>query len=326
MNRIGELLARPSIILALAILVLIAFVADPFSFARAWNQGRSALLAIIPLAILEIGLRGLESLRETKKVVAVYIVLALAACYYFAVSLPSVVSAIENLGVSLGVDPLLVHYSWVWGIDYAVTSILILGVIFVFSRPRPFTPLIYTLGMASFLFIDVILPYNSLGPFQIVVPPILQFVANILSATGLGSATAAGNILMLRTAAGRMNLQVFWPSAGLHGILIGLMVVAFVSIKLEVGWRRGLVYLLVGVVGSFIVNVFRIVLLAIYAMQHITDPKGFEVFHSVAGDLVFIPWIVVYVLLIIRHERRIAVRKRGQPSSSSGSAIGTTNG
>jgi len=313
LNRLGELLAKPSIILALAILVLIAFAADPFSFARAWNEGRSALLAIIPLAILELGLRGLEPLRETKKVAALYIILVLAACYYFAVSLPNVVSAIENLGISSGVDPLLVHYSWVWGIDYAVTSILILGVIFVYARPRPFTPLIYTIGMASFLFIDVILPYNSLGPFQVIVPPILQFVAYILNSTMLGSATAAGNILMLKTSAGRMNLQVFWPSAGLHGILIGRMVVAVVSIKLEVGWLRGLVYLLVGVAGSFIVNVLRIVLLAIYAMQHITDPKGFEVFHSVAGDLVFIPWIVVYVLLVIRHERRMAARRRGPP-------------
>ncbi len=317
MNRLGELLTRPSIIFALSFLVLIAFVADPFSFTRAWNQGRSALLAVIPLAILEVGLRGLEPLRERRKVILVYVGLAAAASYYFAVSLPSVVSAIESLGVSLGVDPLLAQYSWLWGIDYAVTSIFVLVLIFVYSRPRPFTPVIYTLGMASFLFIDVILPYNSLGPFQAVVPPILQFVSYILNATGLGSATAVGNVLMLTTDAGRMNLQVFWPSAGLHGILIGLMVVAFVSIKLEVGWLRGFVYLLVGVAGSFVVNVIRIVLLAIYALQHITDPAGFEVFHSVAGDLVFIPWIVVYVLLIIRYERRMVVRKKSDliPSS-----------
>jgi thaumarchaeosortase len=114
-----------------------------------------------------------------------------------------------------------------------------------------------------------------------------------------------------------MNLQVFWPSAGLHGILIGLMVVAFVAIKLEVSWRRGLIYLLVGVVGSFLINIIRIVLLAIYALEHITDPMGFEVFHSVAGDIVFIPWIVIYVLVIIRHERG---RRRSVATTAVGSS------
>ncbi len=306
-------------IVALSLVILISFLADPFSFTRAWNQGRSALLAVVPLTILEMGRRGLEPLGEKKRAILVYLILVLAAIYYIAVSLPSVVSAIEGWGVSLGVDALLAQYSWLWGIDYAITSVFIIALVFVYSKPRPLTPLIYTVGMTSFLFIDVILPYNSLGPFQAVVPPILQFVALVLNGTGLGTATAVGNILQLRNSAGSMNLQVFWPSAGLQGILIGLMVVAFVSIKLEVGWVRGLLYLLIGVVGSFVINVFRIVLLATYALGHITDPKGFEVFHSFAGDLVFIPWIIVYVLLIIRRERGLSLRlgtSGGGPASA----------
>jgi thaumarchaeosortase len=173
------------------------------------------------------------------------------------------------------------------------------------SKPRVITPFIYTVGMACFLYIDVVLPYNSLGPFQYVVPPVLGFVVLVLNAMGLGHSSAAGNILHLTTAAGSMDLQVFWPSAGLQGIVIGLLAVATISVKLDSGWRRGSIYMLIGVAGSFLVNVLRIVLLAAYAMGAINDPKGFERFHSVAGELVFIPWILIVITLVVRHELKI---------------------
>jgi thaumarchaeosortase len=213
----------------------------------------------------------------------------------------------------MGVDPLLAQFSWLWGIDYGVSSALLVSLVLLYAPPRPFTPLIYTVGMTCFLFVDVILPYNSLGPFQAVVPPTLRVISYIVSAMVPGSASANGNILTLTAPAGSMTLQVFWPSAGLDGIIIGVLVVVFVVIKLGVRRVRGLVYVAVGVVGSFIVNAFRIILLALYALGHITSPKEFEVFHSVAGDLVFIPWIILYVLLIVRHERGGSVQR---PSGS----------
>ena len=49
-----RLLGTPYIVY-FAILVLVAFLADPYSFTRAWNQGRSAMLAIVPLVFLEAG-------------------------------------------------------------------------------------------------------------------------------------------------------------------------------------------------------------------------------------------------------------------------------
>lgn len=281
---------------------MIAFLADPLSFTRSWNQGRSAMIAVIPLALLEGGRSGLNPLREGRRAALVYAVLVLGGLYYFLVATPFVTAAIQSWGVGLGVDPLLAQFSWLWGIDYGVSSILLLCLVMLYSRPRPLTPLIYTLGMTSFLFVDVILPYNSLGPFQGVVPPMLQSISYIVNATGLGSASANGNILTLTAPAGSMTLQVFWPSAGLDGIIIGILVVVFVVIKLGVGHLRGFAYVAIGIVGSFAVNVLRIVLLAVYALGHVTSPKEFEVFHSVAGDLVFIPWIVVYVLLIVWHE------------------------
>ncbi len=206
------------------------------------------------------------------------------------------------------------QFSWVWGIDYAVTSVFLVSLLLLDRGSKTITPLIYTVGMASFLFIDVLLPENTLGPFGYVVPPVLRLVAGTLDLFVPGAAHSQGNILMLQNHAGDiMNLQVFWPSAGLDGIVIGLLVVFAICVKAGTGWARGAVYLLLGVVGSFLVNVLRLALLAAYAMSNITNPQAFQAFHSVIGELIFIPWIIAFVVLILRRESRVSAQRAPAP-------------
>jgi thaumarchaeosortase len=299
------------------ILVLMAFAADPLSFTRAWNEGRSAMLAIVPLVFLEAGRRSFASIHGRRRALIAWISLLAAGGYYFTVAQPPVVNALISVGKGLGIEPTILQYSWIWGIDYTVTSVFLIVLLLLDSGPKTITPLIYTVGMASFLFIDVILPENTLGPFGYVVPPVLQIVAGALDLFGLGTASSQGNILMLHNNIGSMNLQVFWPSAGLDGIVIGLLVVVAICVKVGTGWTKGILYLLVGAIGSFLVNVIRLVFLALYAMTNITDPKAFEAFHSVVGELIFIPWIVLFVILILRREGRISTQAQLLPTEES---------
>jgi len=299
-----------------AILVVLAFLADPASFTRSWNEGRPAMLAIVPLVFLEAGRRSLAPLGSGRKALLAWLTLGTAAVYYFAYAQNSVFKAVVSAGTSLGVNPTIVQFSWVWGIDYAVTSIFLVSLLLLDRGSRTITPLIYTVGMASFLFIDVLLPENTLGPFGYVVPPVLQLVAGTLDLFIPGAARSQGNILMLQNHVGdTLNLQVFWPSAGLDGIVIGLLVVFAICVKAGTGWGRGAVYLLLGVVGSFLVNVLRLALLAAYAMGNITNPQAFQAFHSVIGELIFIPWIIAFVVLILRRESRISAHAHPLPSA-----------
>jgi thaumarchaeosortase len=297
-------------ILYFAILVLIAFLADPYSFTRSWNQGRSAMLAIVPLIYLEAGRRSFKPLDSGKKALLAWLTLAAAALYYVVVSQTSVVNSIVSEGTNLGVNASIVQFSWLWGIDYAVTSVFLASLLLLDRESKTITPLIYTVGMACFLFIDVLLPENTLGPFGYVVPPVLRIVAWTLDLFSPGTAHSQGNILMLQNNVGSMNLQVFWPSAGLDGIVIGLLVVLAICVKVGTGWSRGAVYLILGVLGSFVVNVIRLVLLAEYALSNITNQFAFEAFHSVIGEIIFIPWIIIFVVLILRRESRISMRNR----------------
>ena len=233
--------------------------------------------------------------------------LAAAAVYYVVVSQASVVNSIVSAGTSLGVNASIVQFSWLWGIDYAITSVFLASLLLLDRGSRTITPLIYTVGMACFLFIDVLLPENTLGPFGYVVPPVLRIVAWTLNLFSPGAAHSQGNILMLKSGINSMNLQVFWPSAGLDGIVIGLLVVLAICVKVGTGWARGAFYMVLGIVGSFLVNVIRLVLLADYALSNITNQLAFEAFHSVIGELIFIPWIIIFVVLILRRESRISM-------------------
>jgi len=300
-----------------AILVIFAFLADPVSFTRSWNEGRSAMLAIVPLVFLETGRRSLAPLGSRRKALTAWLTLGAAAAYYFAYAQTSVFNAVVSAGTSLGVSPTIVQFSWVWGIDYTVTSTFLVSLLLLDRGSKTITPLIYTVGMASFLFIDVLLPENTLGPFGYVVPPVLRLVAGTLDLFVPGAARSQGNILMLQNHVGdTLNLQVFWPSAGLDGIVIGLLVVFAICVKAGTGWARGAGYLLLGVVGSFLVNVLRLALLAAYALSNITNPQAFQAFHSVIGELIFIPWIIAFVVLILRRESRVSARARPLPSAA----------
>ena len=132
-----------------------------------------------------------------------WLTLGAAAAYYFAFAQTSVFNSIVSAGTSLGVSPTIVQFSWVWGIDYAVTSTFLVSLLLLDRGSKTITPLIYTVGMASFLFIDVLLPENTLGPFGYVVPPVLRLVAGTLDLFVPGAAHSQGNILMLQNGAGR---------------------------------------------------------------------------------------------------------------------------
>jgi len=48
----------------------------------------------------------------------------------------------------------------------------------------------------------------------------------------------------------------------------------------------------------------RIFSLSWYALKVTTDAKQWEEFHSVAGEIMFLPWLFLFLLLVITIESR----------------------
>ena len=89
---------------------------------------------------------------------------------------------------------------------------------------------------------------------------------------------------------GPFAMQVFWPSAGVHSIIIYSLVMMAFLIKMRIPRNRKMMYFVIGIAGTIIVNLIRIFSLSVYALKVTTDPHAWEEFHSVAGEIMSVSY------------------------------------
>jgi thaumarchaeosortase len=178
--------------------------------------------------------------------------------------------------------------------------------------------MIYLAGSVLILALDAFFPFDSLGPLQIIVPIYLQIdqavinfidtsVINVGPQTPNNSAEPAlarGNLLVMNGLHGPFALQVFWPSAGVHSMIIYTLVMLALLIKMDMPLPRKLIYFAAGTLGTVATNLVRIVSLSLYALVVTTDIQEWEAFHSIAGEIMFLPWLGIYLGVVIYIENK----------------------
>ena len=167
--------------------------------------------------------------------------------------------------------------SWTWMWDFIVLDIFVIIVLSIFFGKRwiriaPAGP-IFLGGSAIILSLDAFFPYDSLGPLQYVVPYLVQTNVWLVNVFDLGTATARDNLMFLKGDFGPMVLQVFWPSAGVHSIIIYSLVMGAFLLKMNIPRNRKAVYFGLGIAGTIGVNMIRIFSLSWYALKVTTDAK-----------------------------------------------------
>ena len=160
------------------------------------------------------------------------------------------------------------------------------------------------LNRVSNLSLDAFFPYDTLGPLQYVVPYLVQTNAWIITALDLGVASARDNLLFLRGDHGPFALQVFWPSAGVHSVIIYSLVMMAFLLKMNIQRNRKAMYFVIGILGTIGVNMIRIFSLSLFALKVSTNAAEFEEYHSVAGEIMFLPWLFIFLLIVTAIETK----------------------
>ncbi|PIN82215.1 MAG: thaumarchaeosortase, partial [Nitrosopumilales archaeon CG11_big_fil_rev_8_21_14_0_20_33_24] len=209
--------------------IVFALIAFPDSFSLSWNQGRGGFIFALVFVVAE--LIGLKIIISRKRLISV-IPLSVAVITYL-VGLEYglrdyILSSAESFNVQL-------IYSWTWMWDFIVMGIFVMVALSIFFGKRwiriaPAGP-IFLVGSAIILSLDTFFPYDSLGPLQYVVPYLVQTNVWLVNVFDLGTATARDNIMFLKGDFGPMVLQVFWPSAGVHSIIIYSLVMGAFLLK-----------------------------------------------------------------------------------------------
>ena len=302
----GVLQKSGSLIVTLLLVspILYTLAIAPSTFNMSWNQGRGGFL--FALAFIAAELIGTKFTISKKRVYGV-LPLTGATMAYFTLLEFGLRSSIHDAAASYNVR---LPDSWVWMWDFIIMAIYITAALTVlygtkWLRIAPAGP-IYLAGSAIILSLDAFFPYDTLGPLQVVVPYMLQINAWFINTFGFGEALAKENLLLLRGQHGSMALQVFWPSAGVHSMIIYTLVMMAFLLKMNIEPKRKLMYFAIGATGTVIVNMIRIFSLSLFALLISTNAAQFEEFHSVAGEIMFLPWLAAYLFIVMHLEGKRA--------------------
>ena len=276
--------------------ILFVLAAYPDSFSMSWNQGRGGFLFGLAFIIAEIvGIKFIVSKRR----LIFGIPLAIVTIIYFVLLDFGLHDYIINAAPAFNVQLI---YSWEWFWDFLVitifaisASILMFGkkwIRIVIAGP------VFLAGSAIILSLDAFFPYDTLGPLQYFVPHLVQTNVWIINAFELGTATARDNLMFLRGDHGPFALQVFWPSAGVHSVVIYSLVMMAFLLKMNIKQNRKIMYFVLGIIGTVVINLIRIFSLSVFALKVSTNPVEFEEYHSVAGEIMFLPWLFGFLLVV----------------------------
>lgn len=291
--------------------ILFAMIAYPDSISWSWNEGRGGYLFALIFVIAE--LVGLKIIISKKRLLSVIPLAVLTIAYLASLEFglrEYIIESAKSFDVQL-ID------SWTWMWDFVVMAMFIVVALTIFFGKRwiriaPAAPIFLT-GTAIILSLDAFFPYDTLGPLQYIVPYFVQANVWLVTALDLGTAVARDNVMFLRGDHGSMALQVFWPSAGVHSIIIFSLVIGAFMLKLNIPRNRKAVYFIIGIIGTIIVNLIRIFSLSWYALKVTTDPVAWEEYHKIAGEIMFLPWLFAFILVVIVIESRRLKKLDTQP-------------
>jgi len=302
----GILQKSSSLIVTLVLVspILYTFAIAPDTFTMSWNEGRGGFL--FALAFIAAELIGTKFAISRKRIYGV-LPLTGATMAYFTLLGFGLRSSIHE---AAGAYNVRLIDSWIWMWDFIIMASYIAAALTVlygtkWLRIAPAGP-IYLVGSAIILSLDAFFPYDTLGPLQVVVPYMLQINAWFVNTLGFGEAVARENLILLKGQHGSMALQVFWPSAGVHSMIIYTLVMMAFLLKMNIEPKRKLMYFAIGATGTVIVNMIRIFSLSLFALLISTNAAEFEEFHSIAGEIMFLPWLAAYLFLVMHVESKRA--------------------
>ena len=229
--------------------ILFVFIAYSDTFSMSWNQGRGGFLFGLAFIVAEIvGIKFVVS----KNRLIFGIPLVVATILYFVALDFGLHDYILNAAPAFNVvgcevsNPQGCIYSWGWLWDFVIITIFVISAAVILFGKKWIRIVIagpvFLGGSAIILSLDTFFPFDTLGPLQHFVPYLVQANVWIINILELGIDTGRDNIMFLSGDYGPFVLQVFWPSAGVHSIIIYSLVMMAFLLKMNIPRNRKAMY------------------------------------------------------------------------------------
>ncbi|HML03224.1 MAG TPA: exosortase/archaeosortase family protein [Candidatus Bathyarchaeia archaeon] len=191
----------------------------------------------------------------------------------------------------------LLHYEGIKQFSISISLLTLVGVFYVINTFRPYA----SASFPNFLsLLSPILPQSGVS-IQGFVPFISSIVAFVMQRLGYAVQMAVlqdGTVQMLVNGYG---FAIYWPCAGVYSLFIYTFVILLFLKDFPVSLRGKVVGFVIGAVGTFFVNILRIVsIMEIYISQ---GAAAGDIFHDYYGELFFLFWIVFYLFALVLVQR-----------------------
>lgn len=314
--------------LIISLLPIISLVLiDPRSFALGWNEGRGGFVFALLFLLMEwYDARVLLKVKRTKARLSGWLFsVAGFVGYFVAIYSFNLHESFGQIGETWKIPEL---HSWVWLWDYLILAIFLFAIfsfLFGFRSIKEIpTAIVYAVGSGLILLLDSFFPYGSISFLAGMVPLITNMVVFLLGVSGVHMMNGpydpapppavylTGNFLWMRGLPGNIVLQINWPCMGVFSMLIYTLIMAILMMKLNAPAKRKLIYFVIGAIGTFFINIFRIFLIAYYVAFISIDVK---IFHENIGEFLFLAWVVFFLLTVVKIESKLTKARSDALSS-----------
>jgi len=290
-----------------------------FLFYETW-KGRMFYMFFIWLLFLELIIESEKIVEKRPKnrfrILVFFICANVPLIYVLAVNFLGMNQAIVELGRIIGINPgeYFMFLSWPLSFEYLVFFISFLIAIFLAYKTdglKTFSISLSLLGVMSFVYmIDTYYPEGMLKPLQMLALPAAACAAALLEILGYNFTLIyrpGPRSLPTISMAGFHPVGIVWSCAGVHSLLLYLLIILLLFKRSDISGFRRLVYFIIGAVCTYFVNILRIA--SYFVIRESSGQNAAQFFHDSIGELYFIFWVFAYILLIISVERFMVVEK-----------------
>jgi len=290
-----------------------------FLFDETW-KGRMFYLFFIWLLFLESIIESEKIVEKRPKnrfrILVFFICANVPLIYVLAVNFLGMNQAIVELGRIIGINPgeYFMFLSWPLSFEYLVFFIsFLIAIILAYKTDglKTFSISLSLLGVMSFIYmIDTYYPEGMLKPLQMLALPAAACAAALLEILGYNFTLTyqpGPRSLPLIYMPGFPPIGIVWSCAGVHSLLLYLLIILLLFRRSNISGFRKLVYFIIGGICTYFVNTLRIA--SYFVIRESSGQNAAQFFHDSIGELYFLFWMFTYILIIISVEKFMLVEK-----------------
>jgi len=292
-----------------------------FRFLSTW-KGRMFHLFFLWLLFLETVIDWNKIVEKKPKnrfrILIFFVCAVIPLIYVLGVNFWGLDQAVFNFGRDLGFTDYSLEFHWPLCLEYLVFAIPFLVAVLLAYKKEGLgffsIALGILVGMSIIYTIDTFYPGGAFKPFEILALPTSACAVALLDVLGygvhLGFQTGPESMPLVTIqvpSVGWTGAYIGWPCAGVHSLFLFTVIILLFFKRSNILTSRKFVYFIIGAFCTYFVNVLRIASYFVILKNNGKDAARF--FHNSLGELYFISWIFIYVLMIISIERFMLVEK-----------------